>query len=60
MGRIAKCGTMLRAFDIKYIPHTFVKGQVLVDFVAEFIESLLGDKVESRGTDGKSIGVVSL
>ena len=51
---------MLRAFDIKYIPHTFVKGQVLVDFVAEFIESLLGDKVESRGTDGKSVGVVSL
>ena len=51
---------MLRAFDIKYIPHTFVKGQVLVDFVAEFIESLLGDKVESRGTDGKSVEVVSL
>ena len=60
MGRIAKCGTMLRAFDIKYIPRTFVKGQVFADFVAEFVESPLGDEVESRGTDGKSVGMVSL
>ena len=51
---------MLKAFDIKYIPRTFVKGQVLADFVAEFVESLLGDEVESLGTDGKSVGMVSL
>ena len=37
-GRIAKWGTILGAFDIKYIPRTSVKGQVLVDLVAEFAE----------------------
>ena len=40
-GRIAKWGTILGAFDIKYMPHTFVKGQVLVDLVAEFVEPAL-------------------
>ena len=38
IGRIAKWGTILRAFDIKYMPRTSVKGQVLVDLVAEFVE----------------------
>ena len=38
IGRIAKWGTILGAFDIKYIPRTSVKGQVLVDLVAEFAE----------------------
>ena len=33
-GRIAKWGTILGAFDIKYMPHTSVKGQVLADLVA--------------------------
>ena len=37
-GRIVKWGTILGAFDIKYIPRTSVKGQVLVDLVAEFVE----------------------
>ena len=37
-GRIAKWGTVLGAFDIKYMPHTSVKGQVLADLVAEFAE----------------------
>ena len=41
MGRIAKWGTVLGAFDIKYMPRTSVKGQVLVDLVAEFAEPLL-------------------
>ena len=36
MGRIAKWGTRLRAFDIRYKPRNSVKGQVLVDFVAKF------------------------
>ena len=35
-GRIAKWGTILGAFDIKYMPHTSIKGQVLADLVAEF------------------------
>ena len=38
MGRIAKWGTILMAFDIKYMPRTSVKGQVLADLVAEFAE----------------------
>ena len=36
--RIVKWGTILGAFDIKYIPHISVKGQVLTDLVAEFAE----------------------
>ena len=37
-GRIAKWGTILGAFDIKYMPRTSVKGQVLTDPVVEFAE----------------------
>ena len=37
-GRIAKWGTVLGAFDIKYMPHTFVKGQVLADLMTKFTE----------------------
>ena len=37
-GRIAKWVTILGAFDIKYMPCTSVKGQVLADLVAEFAE----------------------
>ena len=37
-GRIAKWGTILGAFDIKYMPHTSIKGQVLANLVAEFAE----------------------
>ena len=29
---------ILGAFDIKYMPRTSIKGQVLVDLVAEFVE----------------------
>ena len=38
---------MLGAFDIKYMPHTYVKGQVLVDLVAEFAEFPLRNEIES-------------
>ena len=37
-GRIAKWGTILGAFDIKYMSRATVKGQVLADLVAEFAE----------------------
>ena len=36
--RIAKWGTILGAFDIKYMPRTSIKGQVLANLVAEFAE----------------------
>ena len=37
-GRIAIWNTILGAFDIKYMLRTSIKGQVLVDLVAEFVE----------------------
>ena len=39
---------------------TSIKGQVLVDLVAEFAESPLEEGVEKPNMDGKSIGLVSL
>ncbi|XP_075670299.1 uncharacterized protein LOC142640089 [Castanea sativa] len=41
IGRVAKWGTRLGAYDVKYMPRTAVKGQVLADFVAEFTEDNL-------------------
>ena len=45
IGRIAKWGTILGDFDIKYMPYTSIKGQALIDLVVEFVESL------NRGED---------
>ena len=59
-GRIAKWGTILGVFDIKYMPRTSVKGQVLVDLVAEFVESPLEERMEEQNMDGKSVGAISL
>ena len=36
--RITIWNTVLEAFDIKYMPQTSIKGQVLVDLVAKFAE----------------------
>ena len=60
MGRIAKWGTVLGAFNIKYMPCISVKGQVLVDLVAEFAELLLEEVAATQNMDGKSIGTMSL
>ena len=60
IGRIAKWGTILGVFDIKYIPRTSVKGQVLANLVVEFVESHLEDRMERQDIDGKYIGLVSL
>ena len=59
-GRIAKWGTVLRAFDIKYMPHTSVKGQVLADLVAEFAKPPSEEIAVTQNMDGKSVGTVSL
>ena len=58
--RIAKWGTILGAFDIKYMPHSSIKGQVLTNLVAEFSETLLEERVEKQNMDGKSVGAISL
>ena len=59
-GRIAKWGTILGAFDIKYMPRTSIKGQVFADLVAEFAETPFEEKVEKQNMDGKSVNMVSL
>ena len=58
--KIAKWGTVLGAFDIKYMPRTSVKGQVLADLVAEFTKPLLEEMVAMHDMDGKSDGTISL
>ena len=45
--RIATWGTILGAFNIKYMPCTSVKGQALADLVAEFVELPLEEVTEA-------------
>ena len=59
-GRIAKWGTVLGAFDIKYMPRTSVKGQVLADLVAEFTEPPLEEISTTQNMDEKLVGTISL
>ena len=47
------------AFDIKYMPRTFVKGHVLADLVAEFAELPKEAEVKEHGMDEKSVGLIS-
>ena len=59
-GRIAKWGTILGAFDIKYMPRTSIKGQVLIDLVAKFAECPEEMDVENHNMGERSVGVVSV
>ena len=58
IGRIAKWGTILGAFDIKYMPRTSVKGQVLADLVAEFIETPVEGESNEHWMDEKSVSQI--
>ena len=58
-GKIAKWGTILGAFDIKYMPRTSVKGQVLADLVAEFTEPKADELLMQRDKDEKSMSTIS-
>ena len=58
--RIAKWRIIPGAFDIKYMPHISIKGQVLADLVAEFTKPPLKGMVATQSMDGKSIGTISL
>ena len=58
--RIAKWGAILRAFDIKYMPRTSIKGQVLADLVVEFAECPEEMEGESQKMDERSISVTSV
>ena len=55
-GRITLWNTILGVFDIKYMPRTSVKGQVLV---AEFAEPPIEILTELRGVEGKSVSMIS-
>ena len=59
-GRVAKWATILGAFDIKYMPHTSIKGEVLADLMVEFAEPSFKENREGPSIDGKSIGMISL
>ena len=58
-GRIAKWGTILGAFDIKYMPRTSMKGQVLADLVAEFTEPGVDELLANRNKDEKLVDTIS-
>ena len=57
-GRIAKCGTILGAFDIKYMPRASVKCQILTDLVAEFAEGPTENESNKHRMDEKSVGLI--
>ena len=59
MGRIAKWGTILGTFDIRYMPRIAMKGQVLADLVAEFVEPSSEEGGGPLNSDEKLIGTVS-
>ncbi|XP_065616445.1 uncharacterized protein LOC136061919 [Quercus suber] len=57
--RIAKWGTILGAFNIKYMPRTSVKCQILADLVAKFTEPSLEEVTADKDMDEKSVGMIS-
>ena len=58
--RIAKWGMILGAFDIKYMPRISIKGQVLADLAAEFVECPEEIERENQKLGERSISVVSI
>ena len=58
-GRIAKWGTILGAFDIKYMLRTSIKGQVLADLVAEFTKPKIEKLSLGGNMDEKLVGTIS-
>ena len=54
MVRIAKWGTRLGAFDIRYRPRNSMKGQVLADFATEFSPRDEGEMVYHRSEEHTS------
>ena len=52
--------TVLGAFDIKYMPQTFIKGQVLADLIVEFAEPPIEIIAEEQNMDGKLVGTISV
>ena len=59
-GRIAKWGTMLGAYDVKYMPRIARKGQIVADFVVEFIEGTIEEEEKVLGVMVTSAVVILL
>ena len=59
-GRVAKWGTILGVFDIKYMSRTSVKGQVLADLVAEFAECPEEVEMGRKTLGERLVGVASV
>ena len=57
--RVAKFGTILGAFDIKYMPRTSIKGQVLTDLVAKFTEPPVEELKAVENMDKRLVGTIS-
>ena len=51
--------TVLGAFDIKYMSRTPVKGQILLNLVAEFTEPPLKEVAATQSMDEESVGIIS-
>ena len=56
---IAKWGTILGAFDIKYMPRTSVKGQILADLITEFAEGPVENESNEHRMDEKSVCLIA-
>ena len=52
--------TVLGALDIKHMPRTSVKGQVLVNLVAKFTEPPLEEVATTKSVDEESVSIISL
>ena len=57
--RVAKWGTILGVFDIKFMPRTSIKGQVLADLVAKFTEPPIEELESAENIDEKLVGTIS-
>ena len=59
IGRVAKWGIILETFDIKYMPHTSIKRQVLADLVAKFTKPPIEELETVENMDEKLVGMIS-
>ena len=57
-GRVDKWGTILGAFDIKYMLRTSIKGQVLANLVVEFTEPPIEELESTENMDEKLVGTI--
>ena len=52
--------TVLRSFNIKYMPWISVKGQVLADLIDEFAEPSIEIVAKEQNMDEKSVDIISM